>query len=117
MLDLTKVANVLDAAAEHLDAIESEKVSSAHAERQTRVDTLAAKYAEATGEELPDSIRKKLASSDKDVVEWVNSMIEKQAGAVEALGSPSSRGDGAAPVTVKESADQAEARFGEWIVS
>lgn len=117
MLDLVKVANVLDAAAEHLDAIESEKVSSAHAERQARIDTLAAKYAEATGEELPDSIRKKLASSDKDVVELVNSMIEKQAGAVEALGGPSSRGDGAAPTTVKEAAEQAEERFLYWINS
>ena len=111
MLDLVKVANVHDAAAEHLDAIESEKISSACAERQTRIDTLASKYAETTGEELPDSIRKKLASSDKDVVELVNSMIEKQAGTVEALGGPSSRGDNSAPTTIKEAAEQAEERF------
>ena len=117
MLDLTKVANVLDAAADHFDAIEAEKISSANAECQARIDTLASKYADATGEEMPDSIRKKLASSDKDVVALVNSMIEKQAGTVESMGSPSSRGDGAAPLTVKEASEQAEKRFGDWLVS
>jgi len=117
MLNLIKVANVLDAAAEHLDAIEAEKISSACAERQARVDTLAAKYAEATGEEISDSIRKKLATSDKDIVELVNSMIEKQAGTVEALGGPSSRGDTASPTTIKEAAEQADERFLNWITS
>ena len=115
MLDLVKVANVLDAAADHFDAIESEKISSAHAERQARIDTLASKYAEATGETMPEAIRNKLASSDKDVVELVRSMIEKQAGAVESLGGPSSRGDETAPMTVKEAADQADEQFLAWI--
>ena len=117
MLDLVKVANVLDAAAEHLDAIESEKVSSANAARQATIDTLAAKYAEATGEEMPEAIRKKLASSDKDVVELVNSMVTKQASAVDTLGGPSTRSDNTAPATVEEAVKQAEDRFGEWINS
>jgi predicted extracellular nuclease len=117
MLDLVKVANVLDAAAEHLDAIESEKISSANAARQATIDTLAAKYAEATGEEMPDTIRKKLASSDKDVVELVRAMVTKQAGAVETLGSSSSRGDDSAPMTVKEAAEQADEHFRDWIIS
>jgi hypothetical protein len=117
MLNLEKVAKVLDAAADHLDAIEAEKMSSARAERQERIDALAAKYADATGEEMPDSIRQKLAASDTDVVELVNSMIEKQAGAVEALGGPSSLNDDSTPTTVKEAADQAEDRFLSWINS
>ena len=117
MLNLTKVANVLDAAADHLDAIEAEKMSSAHTARQERIDTLAAKYADATGEEMPDSIRKKLAASDTDVVELVNSMIEKQAGVIEALGGPSTLSDNPVPTTVKEAADQAEDHFLSWINS
>ena len=117
MLNLEKVANVLDAAADHLDAIEAEKVSSATAERQERIDTLAAKYADATGEEMPDGIRAKLANSDKDVVELVNSMVEKQAGEIEALGGPSSLGDNNASTTVKEAADQADEHFLTWINS
>jgi len=117
MLNLEKVANVLDAAADHLDAIEAEKVSSAQAIRQERVDELASKYADATGEEMPDSIRAKLANSDKDVVELVTSMLEKQAGELEALGGPSSLNDNSASTTVKEAADQAEDRFVAWINS
>jgi hypothetical protein len=117
MLNLEKVANVLDAAADHLDAIEAEKTSAAHSERQGRIDVLAGKYADATGDEMPASIREKLAASDKDVVELVNSMIEKQAGVVEALGGPSSRDDNAAPTTTKEAADQADEHFVNWINS
>lgn len=117
MLNLEKVANVLDAAADHLDAIEGEKVSSARAAREERIDELASKYADTTGEEMPDSIRAKLASSDKDVVELITSMVEKQAGDLEALGGPSSRNDSNAPTTVKEAADQAEDRFVSWINS
>ncbi len=117
MLNLEKVANVLDAAADHLDAIEAEKLSSATAERQERIDTLAVKYADATGEEMPASIRAKLANSDKDVVELVNSMLEKQAGEVEALGGPSSLSDNSASLTIKEAADQADERFVTWVNS
>lgn len=117
MLDLVKVADVLDAAADHLEAIDAEKVSSVQAERKTRIDQLASKYAETTGEELPEGVRSKLASSDKDVVALINTMIQKQASTVEVLGGPSSRGDGSEPQTVKEAADQAEDRFLSWIMS
>jgi predicted RNA binding protein with dsRBD fold (UPF0201 family) len=117
MLDLVKIANVLDAAADHLDAIESEKVSSVQAERHAQIDTLASKYAEATGEEMPDSIRQKLASSDKDVVSLINAMVEKQAGRVESLGGPSDKEDPAAPTSVKEAAEAADDAFLKWICS
>lgn len=117
MLDLEKVATVLDAAADHFDAIEAEKVSSARAERITQIDEVASKYAEATGEEMPESIRQKLAESPKDVVAFLRSMTEKQAGAVESLGGPSSRNDDPAPKTVKEAAAAADDQFLKWVMS
>ncbi|SRR5579885_2465841 len=117
MSDLARVADVLDATADYLDALEREKTSSARATRQAQIDTLANKYAESTGEEMPESIRKKLAESDQDVVGLVQGMIEKQAGVVEQLGGPSSRSDAPEARTVKEAAEEADKRFLEWVTS
>ncbi len=117
MLNLVKVAAVIDAAADHLDAIESDKLSTVQAERQAQVDKLAASYVDATGEEMPDGIRQKLATSDKDVVALVTSMIEKQAGRVESLGGPSDKDDAQQPVTLKEAAVAADERFLSWALS
>lgn len=117
MLDLEKVAAVLDAAADHFDAIDAEKVSSARAERMAQIDEVASKYAEATGEEMPDSIRQKLAESPQDVVAFLRSMAEKQAGAVESLGGPSTRDDSPAPQNKKEAAVAADDRFLNWVMS
>jgi len=117
MVDLTKVAAVLDAAANHLDAIENEKASSVRVERQVQIDALAAKYAEVTGEEMPDSMRQKLAASDKDIVALVNAMVEKQAGHIETLGKGSDKSDDKIPTTTKEATEQADQRFLNWIVS
>jgi anion-transporting ArsA/GET3 family ATPase len=117
MLDLEKVATVLDAAADHFDAIEAEKASSARAERMLQVDEVASKYAEATGEEMPEDVRQKLADTPKDVVAFLRAMTEKQAGAVESLGGPSSRNDDPAPKTIKEAAAAADQRFLNWVMS
>lgn len=116
-LDLEKVAAVLDAAADHIDAIDAEKVSSARAERMTQIDEVASKYAEAMGEEMPDVIRQKLAEGPQDVVAFLRTMTEKQAGAVESLGGPSSRNDALEPRTIKEAAADADQRFLNWINS
>ncbi len=116
-LSLVKVAAVLEAAADHFDALERDQASSVRAERQAQIDTLAGKYAEATGEEMPAPMRRKLADSDRDVVELIASMATKQAGAIEALGGPSTRTDPGAPRTVKEAAEQADDRFLSWVTS
>jgi len=116
-VDLNKVAEVLDAAAEHLDALESEKQASVIAARESMLDQLANKYAEATGDSMPDNIRKKLASSDTDIVNLLQSMVEKQASQVDTLGAPSNNNDGSLPLTVKESAEQADSRFLNWLQS
>lgn len=117
MLDLEKVAAVLDAAADHLDAINAEKVSNVRAERRNQIEAVAAKYAEATGDVMPESIRQKLAEGSQDVVAFLQTMAEKQAGAVESLGGPSSRDDDPAPRTTKEAAVAADDRFLNWVMS
>lgn len=116
-VDLIKAAAVLEAAAAHLEAVEAEKHAAAGAERQSTIDKLASKYSEATGDEMPDSIRQKLAASDSDVVKLMQSLIEKQAGQVEALGGSASIDDDRAPMTKKEAAEDAEKRFLNWIQS
>ena len=117
MLDLVKVATVLEAAADHFDALEAEKTSTVRAERVSHIDKLAETYAQATGEEMPDNVRRKLAESDQDVVGLLKSIVEKQAGTVDPLGGPSNHGDSAEPKTVKEAAAAAEDRFAAWITS
>jgi len=116
-LDLSKVAGVLEAAADHLEAIETEKLSSQRAEAQSRVDELAQKYAEATGEEMPESIRHKLGESDAEIFGLLKQVVDKHASHVEALGSPSTQDDESVPKTVKEAAEDAEQRFLEWVTS
>lgn len=117
MSNLLKAAAVLDAAANHFDALEGEKVSALTIERQTQIDALASKYAEAVGEEMPANVRKKLAESDKEIVELIASMATKQASAIESLGAPSDRNDDVAPSTVKEAAEMADQKFVSWITS
>lgn len=114
---LQKVATVLEAAAAHIDAAEAAKIAAVEAEKQTIINTLASKYAEATGEEMPDNVRNKLANADGDVVDLVKSMIEKQASNVDSLGAPSTKKDGNVVLTKKEAAVAAEERFGNWLIS
>lgn len=116
-VDLLKVAAACEAAATHLDALEAEKLAAVGAERQSTIDKLATKYSEATGDEMPETIRKKLAESDADVVQLLNSMVDKHAGQVETLGGASSLDDDRTPTTKKEAAEDADARFLNWIQS
>ena len=116
-VSLSKVAAVIDAAADHFDAIEREKQSAHQTERAALIEQMAGKYAEATGEEMPKHIRQKLAQSDKDVVDLITSMATKQASQIEAMGAPSTRSDNAEPQTAKEASEQADSRFLNWVMS
>lgn len=117
MLDRLKLANAFDAMASYVEGIEASKTAAAHAERTAAVDKLASQYSNATGEELPDDIRNKLANSDKDIVALLQTVTEKQAARVEELGGPSARDDKSQPTSVKEAADQASDNFLNWITS
>lgn len=117
-LDLLKVADVIDAAATYIDEQETEKVSSATAEKRLKIDELASKYAAATGEEVSETLRGKLAAADGDIVALFRSLTEKNAGVVDTLGSSADRDDGEPVVTnVKEASAAADERFLHWVTS
>jgi hypothetical protein len=121
MLDKNLIADVMEKTALFLDAQETEKTASAHAERAQVVDTFAEKYASATGEELPQKVREQLIHSDVNLM----TAFEKMAGiagrhdqAPSDLGSPASYSEGPPePATVKEAADRAGDAFVNWIVN
>lgn len=114
---LERVANVLEKAAEYVDAIENNRVAEVRAAKEAKIQDLSDKYAAATGEDLPDSIKEKLATSDKDVLEFLRMTVEKNAGEVPALGGPSNTNDSKVPTTIKEAAAAADDRFIDWINS
>lgn len=116
-MNLRKVAAVLDATAEYVDAVEREKQASVDSARKARVDKVASAHISAHGEEIPDDIRQKLASTDPSVLNYVESVLAKQAGVVDSLGSPATPADDDQPSTIKEAGDAAEKRFLNWLVS
>lgn len=115
-MNLYKIANVFDAVATYVDAVENEKRAAAESVRLARVDKVASAHASAHGEAIPDEIRRKLAETDPSVLAYVENVLQKQSGVVEALGAPAdpetneSRG-------VKQASNDAWARFGDFIMS
>ena len=116
MADLNKLANVIDAIANYVDEVESTKAAAATAARTARIDKIAALHAAAHGEDFPEDARKKLASADEAALDIVENLLVKQGGTVTPLGAPV---DADTPLhkTTKEAADDADARFVNWIVS
>lgn len=116
MADLEKVAVVLDLAAEYVEHIEREKQANITAERDARLDKIAAAHLAAHGEEMPESARQKLAKTDVGTLDLVEDLLKKQGGVVEALGGPA-HDETPVPKTTKEAADAADQRFLSWITS
>lgn len=116
MADLNKIAKVIDAFADYVDEIESAKTAAATAARTARIDKIAALHATAHGEDFPEDARRKLASADEASLDIVENLLTKQGGVVTPLGAPA---DTETPLlkTTKEAADDADARFVNWIVS
>ena len=118
MPDLNHVAEVLEKAAAVLDAYESASARTRDEQRAAQISSLGAKYATATGEELPKDIAEKLASGDTSILRTVEAVIEKTAGVVESLGHGSPHPDGPShPLTKSERAQAAWDRFGNFINS
>lgn len=115
-MNLRKVADVFDAVATYVDAVESEKLAATESARRARVDKVASAHASAHGEAIPDDIRRKLAETDPSVLAYVENVLQKQSGVVEALGAPADP-DTNEPRGVKQASDDAHARFGSWILS
>lgn len=115
-MNLRKVANVFDAVAVYVDAVESEKLAVAESVRQARVDKVASAHVSAHGEAIPTEIRQKLASTDPSVLAYVENLLNKQAETVEPLGGPVNP-DNDDPPNTKRASDDAHERFGQWILS
>lgn len=114
---LRKVAHVLDLTASVLDAQDTEKQAALKTARERSTQELAAKFRDATGDDLPESVLQKLASSDEDVLSTVSRLVASSGGPVESLGSSSEKTGGATPMTKAERAKAAYDNFGEFINS
>lgn len=116
-LDLNKIANVLEAAAELIDAADSETAAQANAAREEKIATVAEKLASVTGEPISDELLATLAHADTAVLDAVEKVAETRTETVR-LGGPADDNDlNAAPGSKKEAADQAEEAFLNWIIS
>jgi len=116
-MNLTKLANVLDAMADYVEENERKQASAQTAARKARLDKLATAHLQAHGEEMSDAVRNKLSSTDESTLDVVEDLLSKQAGAVTPLGSGSDLDADPEPKTTKEAADVASQRFLEWINS
>jgi hypothetical protein len=116
MRDLNKIAAVLDAAADYYEQNEREKTSATEAARASRLDKIAAVHLSTHGEEMPDTVRAKLAKTDDSSLDVIEELLAKQAGTIAPLGEGASS-DNPSPKTVKEATDAADERFVSWIVS
>lgn len=116
---LLKVAAVLEETAKVIDSHEAEKTAAVKSAREAALKSVADKYAEATGEEIPAEVFDKLSSSGEDVLATVKQLLEKTAGStgVESLGRSSEKSAQKQPTNKKEAADAAWERFGNYINS
>mgnify|MGYP001459824393 CR=1 FL=1 len=117
---LLKVAHVLEQTATVIDNHEAEKIAVVKSARDAAMKSVADKYTEATGEEIPAEVFDKLSSSGEDVLSTVKQLLEKTAGStgnVESLGRSSEKSAQKQPTNKKEAADAAWERFGTYINS
>lgn len=112
-----KLAEVIDALADYIEDIELKKFAAEKSERTVRVDKIAQRYEQTTGESLPEALRTKLSQVDPEVLDhWVRT-AQHAGEEPDSLGQPGEAHDSAPPRTVKEAASQAEDSFLSWIVS
>lgn len=115
---LLKVAEVLEESAKVFDAHEAEKSAAVKNARESAAKAVAAKYTEATGEELPEDVLSKLASSDDDVLSAVQKLVEKTgSNTVESMGRSSEQSTSKPVGNKKEAAQAAWDSFGNFINS
>ena len=117
MINYNDIADVLESVAAYVDEIEYEKRASENSEREKRISKIAERYESATGEEVPENIKSKLASLDRDTLDHLLKVAQNNSDeAVTSLGGPGGTIDRPAPATIKEAAAQAEDRFLSWII-
>jgi len=115
-MNMEKVADVLEAAATYMDAVESEKQAEVQSAREILIADIGEKYAEATGEDITDSVLRKLANADVDLLSILEKVADVSSDKVAELGSPSELRDSMAPMNHKEAAVAADDRFLDFVL-
>ena len=108
MINLTKVAEVIEAAANYVESIESKKIAEETAVRTKTASELATKLVEVTGEPLDTSMVEKFAKLDPAIAQF----LEKMAGTLEpaeSMGSADTR------VKTASARSTAEDAFLNWV--
>jgi len=114
ILDLVKVADVLEKVAAYIDATEAEKQDNINNSRSKIASLLQENYEDATGEILDDDVVSKIASADVDILTAIDRLTQRDDSE---LGSASSIKSASAPVTKKEQAEAAEDHFAEFCLN
>lgn len=117
MLDLRKVATVLELAAEYVDQNEQAKEAASAEARRARIGSIATAHLAAHGEELPEAARDKLARADDASLEVIEELLGKQAGSAPDVLGVGADLDSPIATTKKQAADAAWDAFGDWITS
>ena len=89
-MDYNEIADVLDSVAVYVDGLEHEKQATQQEARDTRVSKIAERYETATGEDVPENIKSKLAGLDPDVLDHLLKVANNSTDDVTSLGGPGS---------------------------
>jgi hypothetical protein len=117
-MQYTDVADVLDAVADYIDGIETQKKTAEAAAKGERISKLAARFETSTGESIPASMKEKLASLDTDTLDQLLKVAKNTGDSPAALGSPADREDApVAPRNTKEASAHADDRFLSWLTA
>jgi len=113
-----EVADVLDAVADYIDGIETQKKTAEDSARNERIGKLASRFEASTGESIPASMKEKLAGLDTDTLDQLLKVAKNTGDSPTALGSPADREDApVAPRNTKEASAQADDRFLSWLTA
>lgn len=121
---MRRTADVLEKVAEYIDQEEQARQEVVRQERLKVANDLKEKVASATGEELPQEVIEKIASSDRSVVDAFTKLAERQYNEPpEEMGVARNLGDDDNAVPLTKTAQKTEAveqqgqAFVDWIMS
>lgn len=110
----TKVATVLEKAADYMDEQEAVKQAAVQAERSQAVGAFCEKYAAATGEELDPSVVERLARTDESLLDTFQKIASKLDNRdLDTLGETDGRTDGQPIYSSRKEAKEAQVKEAE----
>lgn len=117
MVNLEKVAEVLEKIADYLDNETLQKKEAESKRVGDLVDQFTSSYEQLTGTQLPSDVRAKLASTP-DILPAITKLAEARTPAPAGpLGGPVEDAELRSTGQVKEAADDADKKFENWVLS